>query len=90
MILPADILDRRVFLLNLLKSHELEVTFTKVNGEVRTMPCTLIENKLPAKNITENKDRKRSDETISVWCTDKNEWRSFKISNVTKIAILSE
>jgi hypothetical protein len=54
------------------------------------MPCTLVENKLPKQEITEVKERKLSTETISVWCTDKNEWRSFRVANVTKFTVLDK
>jgi hypothetical protein len=65
-----------------------EVTFTKVNGEVRQMPCTLKSELLPpvdSNKLNEEKTRKQNPDNISVWCTDKNEWRSFKIANVQKI-----
>lgn len=60
------------------------VTFTKVNGELRHMPCTLKSDLLPT-SITESKNgakKKVHLDNLSVWCTDKNEWRSFKIANV--------
>ena len=72
-----------------LKYHICEVTFTKVNGEVRTMPCTLrvdivpaYERKTPLKEAT---DKEKA--TLSVWCTDKGAWRSFRVDSVTDIKI---
>ena len=65
-----------------------QVTFTKVNGELRKMPCTLKSDLLPAidtQNISENKTRKANTDNLSVWCTDKNEWRSFKVANVQEV-----
>ena len=87
---PSNVTDRHSYLLGLLRQHEVEITFTKVNGDERTMPCTLVDNKLPKQEITEVKERKRSTETISVWCTDKNEWRSFRVANVTKFTVLDK
>lgn len=72
----------------LLQAGIYEVTFTKVNGEVRQMPCTLKSELLPSvdsNKLNEEKTRKQNPDNISVWCTDKNEWRSFKIANVQKI-----
>lgn len=74
---PAD-------LTTLLKQHVLEITFTKVNGEVRVMPCTLRADRLPATPITEESKtvRARTPNVVSVFCTDKNEWRSFRFENL--------
>lgn len=72
----------------MLQSGICEVTFTKVNGELRNMPCTLKSDLLPvidAQNMSESKTRKTNVDNLSVWCTDKNEWRSFKVANVQKI-----
>jgi hypothetical protein len=72
----------------LLQAGICEVIFTKVNGEIRQMPCTLKSELLPpvdSNKLNEEKTRKQNPDNISVWCTDKNEWRSFKIANVQKI-----
>jgi hypothetical protein len=71
----------------MLQAGVCEVTFTKVNGEIRQMPCTLKSELLPAVDhkLNEEKTRKQNPDNLSVWCTDKNEWRSFKIANVQKI-----
>jgi hypothetical protein len=72
----------------LLHTGECVVEFTKINGEVRTMPCTLkAELILPAtvKVLAEGevpKVKKENPEVMSVWCLDKKEWRSFRIANV--------
>ena len=65
------------------------VTFTKVDGTERTMPCTLKEDILPpAKQedpLSQKKVRAINDEVLVVYCTDKNEWRSFRVANVTSV-----
>ena len=77
-------------LFHLLGKHQCEVTFTKVNGEVRTMPCTLKSELLPARELKENHSTRAIDyKTLSVFCTDKNEWRSFRTANVTHVKVLS-
>ena len=63
-----------------------EITFTKVNGETRTMPCTLDSTLLPPQPLKEfHETRVYRPETLSVWCLDKMEWRSFRVANVQKI-----
>lgn len=86
--LPNTTQERYDYLLNLLKNNLVEITFTKVNGELRTMPCTLVADRLPAYKVLEGKERKRNTESISVWCTDRNEWRSFRVDNVTNVSVL--
>ena len=75
----------------LLLENECIVEFTKVNGEVRTMPCTLkaefIPDPVPHFTNTTNpvdfpKVKKENPNVMSVWCTDKKAWRSFRIENV--------
>ena len=77
--------QRNAWLRDALK-HDLSITFTKVDGSVRVMPCTLKEGSFP---IVESKGTKAKNPNVySVWCTDKSEWRSFKIMNVTQITVL--
>lgn len=69
-----------------LRTGVFAVTFTKVDGTVRTMPCTLSESLLPARPVTETAAVKRDNpEVLSVWCTDRQEWRRFRVANVTLV-----
>ena len=47
-------------------------------------PCTLDPRRLPPAPVKESA-RERRDDVLSVWCVDKNEWRSFKVMNVTEV-----
>ena len=76
--------ERNAWLRKLLVYGVYDVTFTKVNGEVRTMPCTLNPVQMPPAPVKES-TRERKDDTLSVWCVDKQEWRSFKVMNVTEV-----
>jgi len=77
-------MDRNI-LLEALTNHECIVTFTKVNGETRVMPCTLKEGVIPK---VEHKGTKKPNEAVvSVWCLDKREWRSFRVDNVVDLQI---
>ena len=77
----------------LLHTEECVVEFTKVDGTVRSMPCTLNETLIPPPvhiTNTDNpidfpapkKEKKQNPDIMSVWCLDKKEWRSFRIANV--------
>ena len=70
------------------------VEFTKVDGTVRSMPCTLSETLIPPPPVHETntdnpidfpapkKEKKQNPDVMNVWCLDKKEWRSFRIANV--------
>ena len=83
-------LDRHMWLSSLLRDGIYEVTFTKVDGSARTMPCTLRPELLPEQPITETAKRPKpvKTETISAWVTDINQWRSFRVMNVIEIKSL--
>lgn len=77
-------MDKNI-LLEALTKHECTVTFTKVNGETRIMPCTLKEDVIPKQ---EHKGIKKPNESVvNVWCLDKHEWRSFRVDNVVDLQI---
>jgi hypothetical protein len=73
-------------LIEALHAGPCTVTFTKVNGEKRVMPCTLQAGLVPPAPVTvavEGKaPRKVSLDTVRVFCTDKQEWRSFRVDSV--------
>ena len=65
------------------------VTFSKIDGTIRKMPCTLAESLLPpatkADPASQRKVREISPEVLVVWCTDRQAWRSFRVDNVLEI-----
>lgn len=78
----------------MLHSGECVVEFTKINGDVRSMPCTLNESLVPPAPVhvtntdnpidfpTPKKVKKENLDVLSVWCLDKKEWRSFRVANI--------
>jgi len=84
-----DIQDREREITHLLYEHDCEVTFTKKDGTVRTMPCTLRKEAMPQREATTLHETKLyKPETITVWCLDKSEWRAFKTANVQEVRVL--
>ena len=76
------------WLKGVLVSTPVTVTFTKVDGTVRVMKCTLEADKLPVVELKEEaKPRKQSDSTkaLRVFDLEKKEWRSFTIKNIKRI-----
>lgn len=81
-------LYRKRTLVSWLSESVCEVTFTKIDGSQRVMPCTLNSSYLPPKIGESVKTKVENPNTISVWCTDKNAWRSFRIDSVSKVVRL--
>lgn len=104
----ADLIDEEFFNLSVEDRHRglttalrmnlCAVTFTKVDGSIRTMPCTLKYERLPSIPQTLSEGNKQSEKkhkqfnpnVLSVWCLDKQEWRSFKVMNVISVKRIDE
>ena len=80
----------REFLKKDLFTKTAEVTFTKLNGDVRVMNCTLNPEVLPAKVVTEGEEKpariiKNPNNSLAVYDIDAKGWRSFVIKNITQV-----
>lgn len=71
-------------LVNLLRGHEVTVTFTKVNGDKRVMKCTLMPQILPD---LKGSNHKRNEEVLPVWDLEKQAWRSFRLDSLEKVEV---
>ena len=65
----------------------MEVSFTKVDGSVRIMECTLSDEYIPAPTNKKQEKRKKkpNDAVLSVWDVNKDGWRSFRVENVFEV-----
>lgn len=76
-------------LIDMLRNNVVTVTFTKVDGTERVMKCTLMSEYVP--NAPTNNGQMLLQEsaakTVSVWDTEANGWRSFKVDNVKSISV---
>ena len=70
-----------------LKAHKCVVKFTKINGEVREMPCTLREDIVPKYEHKTERSKEPNEKVLSVWCTDVNAWRSFRVDSVQELRL---
>ena len=86
-------------LVDLLKEGQMKVKFTKANGEVREMNCTLASHLVPV-NDPENgsnadlneavklkRTRAQSPDCINVWDLDKYGWRSFRVDSIIEVTV---
>jgi hypothetical protein len=66
---------------------DLCVTFTKKDGTLRDMRCTLSEGRIPTdKQPKGESSSKDSGSAVRVFDTEKQEWRSFRWDSVTKVS----
>ena len=66
-----------------LRSAVYEVTFTKVDGEKRVMPCTLSPEYLPESEVARSRnDGEVNKAVVRAFAIDKQAWRSFRVENV--------
>jgi hypothetical protein len=70
-----------------MKLGVVEVTFTKVNGTVRTMECTLADYLLPETGGGRATTASNPD-IVVVYDIASEGWRSFKKSTVTDVVVL--
>jgi len=63
------------------------VTFTKVDGTLREMRCTLQGDIIPQEEFEKLKKNKhpRPDNVLAVWDLDKEAWRSFRVDSVCSL-----
>lgn len=70
----------------MLKTGPAKITFTKTDGTERIMNCTLNESVVVAyERRTERTVRPANENVLVVFDIDKNQWRSFRLSSITKI-----
>lgn len=74
----------RDWLRGVLRTETVHLTFTKKDGTIRNMKCTLSESKLP-KADQGKEGRKENDSSIPVFDLEKNEWRAFRFDSVKQI-----
>jgi WYL_2, Sm-like SH3 beta-barrel fold len=76
-------------LIDMLRNNIVTVTFTKVNGEERVMKCTLMSEYVPNAPTNNGQILLQESEakTVSVWDTEANGWRSFRVESVKSISM---
>ncbi len=72
---------------NILRKGATTVTFTKKDGTVRVMQCTLNEAMIPSEHRPKDsrKTTKINDTVLPVFDTENQGWRSFAIDAITDV-----
>lgn len=76
-------------LVEMLASDVYSVTFDKINGDERTMTCTLSPQYLPEATrdepLSQTKIRNLEERTVVVWDINAQGWRSFRYDRVKRV-----
>jgi len=79
------------YLLDSLRKAECNVLFTKANGDDRLMRCSLRSDFIPEDQVPQGGTTTTiSEETIRVFDTEVEAWRSFRIDSVIHIQTIEE
>ena len=73
------------WLLGLLRSEVVEITFTKKDGSERIMKCTLLESKIPSEKMPKGTEKAKNDEVVPVGDIENDGWRSFRWDSLRAI-----
>lgn len=80
-------------LMEMLRKEVVEVTFKKLNGDERKMPCTLMPSFLPPATkddpMSQKKVREISDKVVAVWAIESKGFRSFRYDRITKVEVVA-
>ena len=72
-------------IVNRLKRGFVRVNFTKKDGEVRDMKCTLVSSLIPQEMLPKGEPNNITESVIRAYDVDANGWRSFVVSNVNTV-----
>ena len=65
-----------------LMSNICKVKFTKTNGEVRDMVCTLRDDIVVPHEKKTERVKEVNEDVLAVWDCEKNAWRSFRFDSI--------
>lgn len=77
----------RTDMIQQLREGNCTVTFTKANGDVREMVCTLNSNAIPTEAIPKNPSAEYTEEVIKVYDIIAAGWRSFRVDSVQNFSV---
>ena len=89
-VLGADVTDKEAWK-EVLRETPLIVEFTKTDGTIRTITCSLRSEDMPpfpARKL--NRVKKEKPKILDVIDLEKKAWRSFRLDSVRKITIVTE
>jgi len=87
----TDTVENRYYAIkSMLSDYECMVDFIKVNGDHRSMLCTLREDLMPVATKLLKEDiieASTNFDVITVWCTDMQGWRAMRTMNIIGVKL---
>ena len=80
----------RESIVTMLREGVVMVSFTKKNGDIRNMRCTLVQSLIPEDMKPKGTGLPVSESVIRVYDIDADDWRSFVVVNVLSVEYLIE
>ena len=77
--------EEKKWLNSALHSGNVEVEFEKKDGTMRKMICTLLETTIPTEKLPKGAKKTQNFESLAVFDTEKQEWRSFTVKSVKRV-----
>lgn len=75
-------------LISFLENNILTIVYKKLNGDIQSTKCTLIDSLVPNKNYYDDPyDATDNDDIICVWDVNLNEWKVFHFANVKSVGL---
>lgn len=75
-------------LVDILRQRSAVISFTKKNGERRTMFCTLKQEFLPALDPKKaNGTRRKSETALPIFDMEIQQWRSFRLDSLESLTV---
>lgn len=76
---------KREDVINKLREGIVRVNFTKKDGEIRDMKCTLASSIIPQDMQPKTESAKITESVIRAYDVDVNGWRSFVVANINSV-----
>jgi hypothetical protein len=78
----------RYWIQNALIEANVLVYFTKKDGSVRKMKCTLMESAIPPDKKPKSSKKLKTGDSIAVFDLEQQDWRSFRFDSVKDVTVL--
>lgn len=79
--------SQKSFLKGLLSENVVEILFVKRDGSERLLKGTLIPSYLPVQTDIEEHTSNNNENLLSVWDTENDGWRSFRLDSVISTVV---
>lgn len=73
-----------------LNQSVMNIKFTKTDGNIREMICTLQESFIWPYEKKTDKVKPENNDTLAVWDVEKHAWRSFRLDSIISAVVVED